>query len=151
MLGFWPQLLIVLVALYFAGMVFATTTLGRYFLLLPVLMGFVPFGWHIKQTTTTLGQDHPDITTRFLALALGLGVILLVIGVVWSWQYAFSIFVLPLLSLFVYYLGPWLYLKSNLPPTRLPLTDSMTFFAVLASLCLLAYTLPYLRTWLHPK
>jgi hypothetical protein len=148
MLGFWPQLLIVLVALYFAGVVFANTAIGRWFLLIPVLMGFVPFVWHVQQTVTTLRPDYPDLTTRFVALALGLGVITLAIGIVWAWQYAFSIFALPLLTLLIYYFGPWLYLQGNVPAPLLPVTDTISLFAVLASLCLLAYTLPYIRNWL---
>jgi hypothetical protein len=149
MLGFWPQLLIVLVALYFAGLVFAEMAIGRWLLFIPVLMTFVPFVWHVQQTVTTLGQDYPDLTTRFIALALGLGVITLAIGLIWAWRYAFSIFGLPLLSLFIYYFGPWTYLNSNVPETLLPVTDTLSLFAVLASLCLLAYTLPYLRSWLR--
>jgi hypothetical protein len=148
MLGFWPQLLIVLVALYFSGLVFAETALGRWILFVPVLMSFVPFGWHVWQTLNELGA-YPGITARFLALSVGLGLILLTTGVVWSWRYAFSIFALPLLSLLVYYFGPWLYLKNTIPEARLPPTDTVSFFAVLASLCLLAYTWPYLRRWLQ--
>jgi hypothetical protein len=148
MLGFWPQLLIVLIALYFAGLVFANTAISRWILLIPIFMSFVPFVWHVQQTMTTLAKDYPDIAMRFVALSLGLGLILLAIGIVWAWRYAFSIFVLPLLTLLIYYFGPWLYLKSNVPTTLLPLTDTLSLFAVLASLCLLAYTLPYVRAWL---
>ncbi len=151
MLGFWPQLLIVLVALYFAGLVFTETAAYRWLLLFPVLMSFVPFLWHVQQTVTTLQADYPEVTTRFLAVALGLGVILLTISVAWTWRYAFSVFVLPLLVLLVYYVGPWLYLKSHVPAPLLPLTDTVTLFAVLASLCLLAYTLPNVRVWLRGK
>jgi hypothetical protein len=149
MLGFWPQLLVVLVALYFAGLVFAETALGRWLLLIPVLMSFVPFGWHLQQTVTLLGADYPQVVTRFLALAVGLGLILLVIAVAWIWRYIFSVFVFPLLSLLVYYFGPWLYLKNNSPEATLPATDTLSLFAALASLCLLAYTLPYIRQWLR--
>lgn len=151
MLGFWPQFLIVLVALYFAGVVFANTAIGRWFLFIPVVMGFVPFVWHVQQTVVALRQDYPDATTRFMALAIGLGVILLTIAAIWAWRYAFSLFVLPFISLLVYYFGPWTYLKSAVPSTRLPPTTTLSLFAVLASLCLLAYTLPTIRTYLSSR
>jgi hypothetical protein len=149
MLGFWPQLLIVLVALYFAGLVFADMAIGRWLLFIPVLMTFVPFVWHVQGTVAALEQEYPELMMRFIALALGLGAITLAIGVIWAWRYTFSIFGLPLLSLFIYYFGPWTYLKSNVPETLLPATDTLSLFAVLASLCLLAYTLPYIRSWLR--
>jgi hypothetical protein len=149
MLGFWPQLLIVLIALYFAGLVFANTAISRWILLIPIFMSFVPFVWHVQQTIVLLAGDYPIITMHFVALSLGLGLILLATGIVWAWRYAFSIFVLPLLTLLIYYFGPWLYLKSNVPATLLPLTDTLSLFAVLASLCLLAYTLTYIRVWLR--
>jgi hypothetical protein len=151
MLGFWPQFLIVLVALYFAGLVFAETALGRWLLVFPVLMSFIPFGWHVQQTIALSEDTYPDLAMRFLALTVGLGVVLLAIGIAWTWRYPFSIFVLPLLSLLVYYVGPWLYLKSNVAAAELPLTGTVSLLAVLASLCLLAYTLPYVRVWLQAK
>ncbi len=147
-LGFWPQLLLVLVALYFAGVVFAETALGRWLLLVPLLMSFMPFVWHVQQTIALVTGDYPMITLRFAALAIGLGIILLATGIAWTWRYVFSIFVLPLLSLLVYYFGPWLYLKSSVPATLLPLTDTLSLFAILSSLGLLAYTWPYVRVWL---
>jgi hypothetical protein len=146
MLGFWPQLLIVLIALYFAGLVFAPTAVGRWLLLIPVSMSFTPFIWHVQETVKTLDST---VTLPFLALTVGLGIVLVAVAITWTWRYAFSLFTLPLLSLLVYYLGPWLYLKNNVPTDLLPPTDTVSLFAVLASLCLLAYTLPYVRAWLR--
>jgi hypothetical protein len=145
MLGFWPQFLIVLVALYFAGLVFAESALGRWILFVPVLMSFLPFGWHVRQTF--LGLGLPEVRLFYLTLGAGLGFLLLVTALVWVWRYAFSIFILPLLTLLVYYFGPLLYLKNYGAAT--PPTDTLSLFAVLASLCLLAYTLPYVRAWLR--
>jgi hypothetical protein len=152
MLGFWPQFLLVLIALYFAGNVFSGTLLGRWLLFFPVLMAFVPFVWHVQRTRNllaTLAGLEPFINERFTALTLGLGLVLLAVGVVWAWRYAFSIFVFPLLVLLVYYFGPWAYLKNNLPTEPLlTQTNDISLFAVLGSLCLLAYTLSSIKTWL---
>jgi hypothetical protein len=152
MLGFWPQLLFVLLALYFAGRVFASTVLGRWLLLFPVLMTFVPFVWHVVRTREVLLiNDLAPLSNNFLILGLVLGTILLVVGVVWAWRYAFSLFLFPLLALFIYYLGPWQYLSRSLP-IPLPLqTRDISLFAIFASLGLFAYTLPYIQKWLSPK
>jgi hypothetical protein len=151
MLGFWPQLLFVLLALYFAGRVFASTVLGRWLLLFPVLMTFVPFVWHgARVMGVLLANNLTSLSTDFLTLSLVLGFILLLIGILWAWRYAFSVFLFPLLALFVYYFGPWVYLSRHLP-TTLPLqTRDISLFAIFASLGLLAYTVPYIRRWLSP-
>jgi hypothetical protein len=152
MLGFWPQLLFVLLALYFAGRVFASTVLGRWLLLFPVLMTFVPFVWHVVRTREVLlANDLAPLSNSFLTLNVVLGTILLVVGVVWAWRYAFSIFLFPLLALVIYYFGPWVYLSRSLT-IPLPLqTRDISLFAIFASLGLLAYTVPYLRSWLSPN
>lgn len=152
MLGFWPQLLFVLLALYFAGRVFASTVLGRPLLLFPVLMTFVPFVWHIGQTREVLlANNLAPLSNEFLTLSLVLGFIVLLMGIIWAWRYAFSIFLFPLLALFIYYLGPWTYLSRSLP-IPLPLqTRDISLFAIFASLGLLAYTVPYIRSWLSPN
>jgi hypothetical protein len=160
MLGFWPQLLFVLIALYFAGRVFAGTVLGRWLLLFPVLMTFVPFGWHVGQTREVLlANNLRPLTNDFLVLTLVLGFISFLIGLIWAWRYPFSIFLFPLLVLFIYYFGPWAYLSRSLA-ISLPLqSNDISLFALFASLGLLAYTFPYVRRWLsrekqadsHPK
>jgi hypothetical protein len=155
MLGFWPQFLLVLIALYFAGTVFADRTfassvVGRWLLLIPVLMGFLPFGWHVRQIRQTLlASDLTLLSQSFTTLSLALGLILLTVAIIWAWRYAFSIFLLPILLLVVYYFGPWLYLQNNLPSTLTLQSRDLTLSAALASLALLAYTAPYLRHWLR--
>jgi hypothetical protein len=155
MLGFWPQFLLVLIALYFAGTVFADRTfassvVGRWLLLIPVLMGFLPFGWHVLQIRQILlASDLTLLSQGFTTLSLALGLILLTVAIIWAWRYAFSIFLLPILLLVVYYLGPWLYLQNNLPSTLTLQSRNLTLSAALASLALLAYTAPYLRRWLR--
>jgi hypothetical protein len=153
MLGFWPQFLFVLIALYFAGTIFADTDLvgrvvGRWTVFIPVLMGFIPFVYHAAQTSQlllTLGLVA--LSNRFVLLSLGLAVLLVAIGLLWAWRYTFSIFVFPFLLLLVYYTGPLSYLHRNLPNT-LPLeTRDVSLFAVLASLGLLAYTVSYIRAY----
>jgi hypothetical protein len=156
MLGFWPQLVFVLLALYFAGRVF-----GRPLLPIPLLMSFVPFAWHVFSTRAQLRAITTDAATqalvsdaleRYLALSIGFAVILLTVGLAWAWRYSFSVFVFPLIMLFVYIVGPWHDLSSRLPQDLLsPNTASISSFAVLASLCLLAYTLPTILAWLRPK
>jgi hypothetical protein len=148
MLGFWPQLLIVLLALYFAGVVFANTAIGRWILLIPVLMSFVPFIWHVQGVRQSQASEIGLLLTqRFTALALGLGLILLVVSIVWAWRYAFSIFLLPLLALLVYYFGPLAYFNANSSAPGVQSSD-LSLFAVLSSLGLLAYTFSYVRAWL---
>lgn len=152
MLGFWPQLLFVLLALYFAGRVFASTVLGRPLLLFPVLMTFVPFAWHVGRTREVLlANDLALLSNNFLRLSLVLGFIVLLMGIIWAWRYTFSIFLFPLLALFIYYFGPWVYLSRSLP-IPLPLqTRDISLFAIFASLGLFAYTVPYIRSWLSPN
>jgi hypothetical protein len=149
MLGFWPQLLLVLIALYFAGTVFVGTVLGRWLLFIPVLMSFVPFVWHVQHTLVSL-YSLPLVPQRFTALSLGLGIVLLAVGLVWAWYYAFSIFMFPLLTLLVYVYGPLAYVRSNLLPSTPPIqTYTISLFAALASLCFIAYTLPTMIGWLR--
>ncbi len=151
MLGVWPQLLLVLLALYFAGAAFAGTVMGRWLVLFPLLMSFVPFVWHVQRVREILSPLEPLLSERFGTLSLGLGMILFILGTLWIWRYAISIFLFPLLALLVYYVGPWMYLKNNL--TTIPAlleTNSLAFFAAFSSLSLLAYTLPYVRDWLRP-
>lgn len=150
MLGFWPQLLFVLIALYFAGRVFAGTGLGRWLVFFPVLMTFVPFVWHaLRAREVLLANNLSSLSEIFLTLSLVLGFILLLTGILWSWRYAFSIFLFPLLTLFVYYFGPWTYLSRSLP-SPLPLqTSDISLFAMFASLALLAYTLPSIERYFN--
>lgn len=153
MLGFWPQFLIVLIALYFAGTIFADTgvvgrVVGRWTVFIPVLMSFIPFIYHVAQTRQVLlTYNLMLLSNRFVLLSAGLALLLAAIGVLWAWRYTFSIFLFPLVLLFVYFTGPWTYLSNNLPST-LPLqTRDISLFAVLASLGLLAYTVPYIRAF----
>lgn len=153
MLGFWPQFLFVLLALYFAGTIFADTDLvgrvvGRLTVFIPVLMSFIPFVYHVVQTRPQLlTYNLQPLSDRFVLLNLGLAVLLAATGVLWAWRYTVSIFLFPFLLLFVYYVGPLSYLNNNLP-SALPLqTLDISLFAVLASLGLLAYTVPYIKAW----
>jgi hypothetical protein len=148
-LGFWPQLLLVVIALYFAGTVFATSVLGRWLLFIPVLMTFAPFVWHIQQIRQFLITNglEPSLVQSFTALAVGLGLILFVVSTVWAWRYTFSLFLFPLLAMLVYSFGPLLYLNTKVPALIFQ-TNDLSLFAALASLGLLAYTLPYVRAWL---
>ncbi|MGL4609301.1 MAG: hypothetical protein ACRCYY_06395 [Trueperaceae bacterium] len=162
MLGFWPQYLLMLLSLYIAGRMFASSllvqgetasdTLGRSVLLLPISMCFVPFGWHIIQAQQPLLQhDLGDLGERFVTLSLGLGFILLLIGVVWAWSYAFSVSVFPFLILTVYYTGPWAHLQQHLPTSLILRARELFLLTLLTSLGLLAYTLPYLQSWLSQR
>jgi hypothetical protein len=149
MLGFWPQLLFVLIALYFAGRVFAATMLGRWLLLFPVLMTFVPFVWHVGQIRAVLlAHNLLSLTNGFLLLSLVLGFISLLMGMIWAWRYPFSIFLFPLVVLFIYYFGSWTYLSRTLPVPLSLQTNDISLFALFASLGLLAYTVPSIRRWL---
>jgi hypothetical protein len=152
MLGFWPQFLFVLIALYFAGTLFADTDLvgrvvGRLTVFIPVLMSFIPFIYHVTQTRQVLlSYNLGPLSDRFVLLSLGLAILLTAIGLLWAWRYTFSIFLFPFLLLLVYYAGPLSYL-NNLPDALSLQTTDVSLFAVLASLGLLAYTLPYVRAW----
>jgi MFS family permease len=149
-LGFWPQLLFVLIALYFAGRVFAGTGLGRWLLFFPVLMTFVPFVWHaLRAREVLLANDLRSLSEIFLTLGFVLGLILLLTGILWAWRYAFSVFLFPLLTLLVYYFGPWTYLSRNLNAPLALQTNDISLFAALSALSILAYTLPQIKSYLE--